>query len=264
MPNLLQPKQTQFTQEQANESRLVTKVRWVVESVNGRLKNVFKFFRGVISNNYLADNKLRRFVRISCAFLNAFFPVIRTEKPGDRELAQFMIDRAELSNVLQLKLTSTGLIRKRVCWVPVRSGEIQDFPHLSPDELLEITVGIFQIKLAPSYLAHLCAHQRIDDVEAGDLHLWFYRDDPTLLRFRMPSRFSSAHEHQVWVQYEPYSTIGVLSINCWYCTCRSGARTVGCCAHVACVLWYLGFARHQPGVRFPAQHLGNTLLSAQG
>ncbi|CAG2223302.1 unnamed protein product [Mytilus edulis] len=29
----------------------------------------------------------------------------------------------------------------------------------------------------------------------------------------------------------------------WYCTCKSGAREVGCCAHVASVLCYLGYRR---------------------
>ena len=225
---------------------------------------MFKFYRGVISNHYLANNKLRRFVRISCAFLNAFFPVIRRDKPGDADLAKLMIERTEMSNLLQVRLTSAGLIRKRVCWVPVRSGDIEDFPRLAAEDLLEITVGIFQIKIAPSYLAHLRRRQGIDDVETGDLHLWYFRDDPTLLRFKMPSRFSSGNEHYVWVQYEPHSTSGVASIRSWYCTCRGGARVVGCCAHIACVLWFLGFARHQPNIRYPAQHLGDTLLSAQG
>ena len=30
----------------------------------------------------------------------------------------------------------------------------------------------------------------------------------------------------------------------WYCDCQSGARTLGACAHVTSVLWYLGIARH--------------------
>ncbi|CAC5387886.1 unnamed protein product [Mytilus coruscus] len=29
----------------------------------------------------------------------------------------------------------------------------------------------------------------------------------------------------------------------WHCTCKAGARVVGCCAHVASVLWYLGYQR---------------------
>ncbi|GFQ66503.1 uncharacterized protein TNCT_546991 [Trichonephila clavata] len=30
----------------------------------------------------------------------------------------------------------------------------------------------------------------------------------------------------------------------WYCLCKVGARVVGCCAHVASILWYLGYWRH--------------------
>ena len=30
------------------------------------------------------------------------------------------------------------------------------------------------------------------------------------------------------------------------CTCPAGVRVVGCCAHVASILWYLSFARFHP------------------
>ena len=30
----------------------------------------------------------------------------------------------------------------------------------------------------------------------------------------------------------------------WYCTCKAGMRTVGCCAHIAAVIWYLAIARY--------------------
>lgn len=46
--------------------------------------------------------------------------------------------------------------------------------------------------------------------------------------------------HKLWLEYD--SSEG--TIVGWYCLCKSGARTVGCCAHVASVLWYLGFYRH--------------------
>ncbi len=29
----------------------------------------------------------------------------------------------------------------------------------------------------------------------------------------------------------------------WYCKCKCGARTVGCCAHICSVIWYLGYGR---------------------
>ena len=34
------------------------------------------------------------------------------------------------------------------------------------------------------------------------------------------------------------------SITGWFCTCKCGARTVGCCAHICSVVWFLGYARH--------------------
>ena len=42
MPNLLPKNQKQFTTEEANSSRLCTKMRWVIESVNGLLKECFR------------------------------------------------------------------------------------------------------------------------------------------------------------------------------------------------------------------------------
>lgn len=44
MPKLLAKNQKQFEESEANESREVTMLRWVTESANGRIKNMFKFF----------------------------------------------------------------------------------------------------------------------------------------------------------------------------------------------------------------------------
>jgi len=30
----------------------------------------------------------------------------------------------------------------------------------------------------------------------------------------------------------------------WYCRCKTGSRTVGCCSHIASVIYYLGYARY--------------------
>lgn len=35
-----------------------------------------------------------------------------------------------------------------------------------------------------------------------------------------------------------------IQVTAWYCRCKTGARVVGVCAHIAAVLWYLGYARH--------------------
>ena len=138
---------------EGNASRLVAKLRWVIESVNGRIKNVFNFFDNTISNHYVGNGKLRRFIRIASALLNAYFPVIRSDKVGDVELAQYMLDRAEMSNLLQIKIRNEGWDKRRVCWKPLTHGAIDDFPGFTVDELRSITVGVYQLKLAPAYAA---------------------------------------------------------------------------------------------------------------
>ncbi|CAG9821985.1 unnamed protein product [Phaedon cochleariae] len=47
----------------------------------------------------------------------------------------------------------------------------------------------------------------------------------------------------------------------YYCTCRSGTRTLGSCGHVASVLLFLD-ARHFPNVRYPASSLMDRVLDA--
>lgn len=44
LPAFLQPGQNQLSTEDANQSRLITKTRWIIESRNGHIKSIFKSF----------------------------------------------------------------------------------------------------------------------------------------------------------------------------------------------------------------------------
>lgn len=67
----------------------------------------------------------------------------------------------------------------------------------------------------------------------------------------------------MWIKYRvPIPAVEQNSIEGYYCTCRSGARTLGTCAHVASVLWYLGYTRHQQNIRYPSTILLNVILDA--
>ena len=68
MPHFIARSQKQLSTEEANETRLVTKVRWVVESTNGRIKQ-WKALSNVKPNSqvpFIGD-----YVRIVCATCNA-------------------------------------------------------------------------------------------------------------------------------------------------------------------------------------------------
>jgi hypothetical protein len=72
MPPLLNKKVKQFTADEANKSRLITKTRWIVEARNGHIKSKYKFFRSTVPMAHLTT--IGDFFRICCALLNAFSP----------------------------------------------------------------------------------------------------------------------------------------------------------------------------------------------
>jgi len=80
MPHFLQNKH-QHTEE-ANESRLITSVRWIVEAVNGLIKR-WKALGQVMPNSQIP--LIGDFVRIVCAICNAFRPP-RVKKNIEQEI----------------------------------------------------------------------------------------------------------------------------------------------------------------------------------
>jgi len=44
--------------------------------------------------------------------------------------------------------------------------------------------------------------------------------------------------------------------------CKSGARTLGTCSHVAAVIWFLRWARNQQNVWYPSTQVLESVLDA--
>lgn len=219
---------------------MVTLVRWVVEAVNGRLKNKFKFFDNVIPHHYYVsqcNSRLYRHLRIACAIMNKYLPPIFDDKPYHTDLFEQIQLRENVPNSLgeEINAQPKDFVTKRLCWEKYSATDLQDFPVLSMDELRKICLGQFNLKNAPGYADE---YMRLDE----QFHIQLHKERPGLLRLRLKSKYRSATEHYVWIDY---STQGNEKIRRWYCQCMAGARTMGCCSHVAMVLWFFGFKRHQ-------------------
>ena len=84
------------------------------------------------------------------------------------------------------------------------------------------------------------------------------------MRARVYSRFRNATKYQIFISYTTEEEERIDNrtdlINGYYCTCQSGARTLGACAHVTSILWFLGFARHQENVKYPDKSLLNNFI----
>ena len=77
----------QFTTAEADESRCVTKIRWIVEAVNGQLKQ-FKFFSNTVQNSSIPH--LKDYLSIACSIINKYRTPIKTSSVEDIEIAEKM------------------------------------------------------------------------------------------------------------------------------------------------------------------------------
>ncbi|XP_066600076.1 uncharacterized protein [Prorops nasuta] len=260
MPALLKHGQRQLSTQDANDSRIITKNRWVVEARNGHLRSIFKFLAQTINLQHAKN--LNGYYRIAGAILNRYHPTVKMQD-ADVQLAREMLNISTTPNVVQQKVQVDNLRLRNGQWRRLNYHDVLDFPILDLDYLKHLTMGIYQINLAPSYIQDKVLR---DNEEIFEIDEHF--NESGFLRVRLYSRFRNAIKHQIFISYElsnrddGNAAENVKPINGYYCTCQSGARTLGTCAHVASVLWYLGFARHQENIKYPDISLLNTTSDA--
>lgn len=99
MPCYLPKGSKQHSTEEANISRLITKVRWVVESVNGRIKQ-WRMLNKVIPNTLIPC--IGDFVRIICALCNRFRSTFSPTENSDTldQLTLTMLQKSKEPNRL--------------------------------------------------------------------------------------------------------------------------------------------------------------------
>jgi len=94
----------QFTAAEVNQSRCVTKVRWVVEAVNARIKQ-FKFLSNTVQNSSLPY--LEEYLSIACALINRYQLPIKTSVPEDVEIGRKMIALRDQKKIFETVTITT-------------------------------------------------------------------------------------------------------------------------------------------------------------
>lgn len=167
--------------------------------------------------------------------------------------------------MVQARVDAENLIRRRGRWVRLAANHLPLFPRLPLEYLYELTIGTYQVHLSPSYIQDSTLRVPIgdEDEEVDQLFEIDQRtDEPGFTRLRISSRYRNATQYNVWIafneeynqdQHEDEPILG------YYCTCRSGARTLGTCAHITAIIWYLGYARHEENVSYPSLRVLQTV-----
>ncbi|KAH9628562.1 hypothetical protein HF086_001169 [Spodoptera exigua] len=191
----------ELTTQQANDLRKVTMCRWVVEIINGRLKNQFRRLRSQYFN--VAASHLFDEIRIAAALLNAFGVPLK-----DHSLTEQIINRIPHHspwNQLGEYVIANHQNRRRADFEHM-NAEVpgpDDFPILSADDL--VTLGTYQVQQARSYygehiksdgsyVIEVCREPNINDFSVGTLN-WI---NPWLLLRRIHSRHSSRRIYYVY------------------------------------------------------------------
>ncbi|CAF0850277.1 unnamed protein product [Didymodactylos carnosus] len=120
------------------------------------------------------------------------------------------------------------------------------------NDLQELTLGLCQLKPARSYTTeHVSSDESVMVKVANE------RRD--LIRAQIQSRHKNGTKYDVYVRYNKKNLSG------WYCTCPNGSRVVGSCAHIASIIYYVGYARYNPEqLQQRASDYYNSITDAQG
>ncbi|XP_062622155.1 uncharacterized protein LOC134283681 [Saccostrea cucullata] len=210
MPAFMKRGSKQLSTSDSNLSRVVTKVRWIVEATNGRLKQ-WQYLAKTLPNSQIPF--IGDYVRIVAALCNKYRPP------------------------LSERVETEGLDRRGLRWTKVDAENVApDFPCYEETELRQLTLGVYQLRMAHSY-----AKEHID--EDGGFEICISDDIPGLVSAKIQSRHIAAKQYRCWVSFSD----GV--VDGWYCKCKAGTRVVGMCGHATSVVWYLSFGRHQELVK---------------
>lgn len=252
MPSFIAPGQTQLTWKEANQSRKVTRCRYAIEKVNGYLKSRFKLFNNTQQNSTLLHLNTD-FRNAAAIYNNYYYKGYNIDKTDEDEmLANLLKERLNqpnnLANLVHIELRWSNNRNRGDIFNPAEPQSIQ-FPLLSEKDLELVSLGKYQIDQAKKYLSdteEFNLNLHIADNTVIDIKKYVKNvEDPKLIRGNLKSRHSNSTKYYIYVLMDKaLFGQGLNEIKSYYCDCKNGRRTAGCCAHVMCLLWFLGIARH--------------------
>lgn len=251
MPALIQRSEVrgQLSTADANQSRFVTATRYVVEARNGHLKTVWKIFDKVW--NSLALKHLADDVQICAALLNVYFKSIKSNQGIEDAIISRMLNNKNKNNELS-PIVSTPAFERNLKKFEV-FDDFDSLPMLTELQLIYISLGRYQIEQAQSYCQeHLKQNNSRfltfvfpENLCRQFLPLFFENNrNIKLFLTQFKSRFVSKKKHNTFVLIDLNGT-DENSVISYYCDCYNGRRTVGCCSHSMCFIWFTLFIKNR-------------------
>ncbi|XP_058810427.1 uncharacterized protein LOC131675459 [Phymastichus coffea] len=241
----LKGQRKQLTATEGNNSRMVTIVRWVVEAVHGVNSQKYKLLHNQFDNKMIPH--AGTYCRIACFLINLFGKRFVSSISSSEEVVNLMKRKKDTGNSLAEEAESGRWSRRKTKFMKLTSNDILDFPEMTEEDLKIFFTGTYQLSQAISYLAEL-----ID--EEGRVNIDYLKESSSVLKIQVRSRHISAKTYNCYIEYTPNS-IGYGGVKRYYCECANGMRTVGCCSHIASVIYFLSHARYLSKIIRPTEKL---------
>lgn len=250
MPSLVQnsTKKGQLTTTDANQTRLITANRFAVETRNGHLKTIFKVFNMVWGS--LSLPHLMADVKICTALINRYHKTFEPNKGIAHEIGMRMLRRVNMENSLATIVNAHNFTRILKSFEPFDAYD--DLPSLNGLDLIFIALGKYQIKQAESYCSR---HFKGDD---GNFNVFALPDQLCqsffaskyldrsikLLLIQISSRYRSQTYYNAFILVDLCGQNETVVLE-YCCECYNGLRTVGCCSHVMCLIWFTLYSKNR-------------------
>ena len=206
----------------------------------------------------------------SASLINRFHKRLLSDGDDGIEIAKAMKSKLDTSNRLQSIIENYGLDRKRAQFKKIDANSITDFPKTDQGTIRKkITFGSYQLQQSLSYLAEHLNESGNFETEAFADKNGIFDSNQRLLRTHTQSRHSSSTKYNSYILYctkdEPNREY-VNRIEGWFCTCKNGARTAGCCSHLASVIYHMSYGRYhhlsKPAASLPLIFSSSVVLEA--
>lgn len=232
MPSL-KGKKPQLSTEESNYSRFVTKIRWPVEAVHGVVGQKYRLIHNTLKNRLLPN--AATYCKVACWLNNTFGKRLSSDEQLTDEIISHMKTRPQ-ENTLAKEVAEDRWARRKTMFTVFDScNDLEDFPNLTIKELKILFTGTYQLKLCVSYLAEMIEKD-------GSVKFSWLKADAEIIKVNVQSRHKNSKAYNCYINYKAH-TDGCAGIRRYCCECANGNRTVGCCAHVACVIYYLSHGR---------------------
>ncbi len=152
-----------LTQEQANESRRVTKCRFIIEKKIGEMKK----FKALDNRRNTEVGHLQIDYRIACSMINYTHEPCLADKNYVNEISNGLLNKMKpFKNDLSELMNLTPKIRIGTVAIPaVELANIADFPKLSKKKMMtQLFFGSYYLKLCRSYLADLLKNNLVAQI----------------------------------------------------------------------------------------------------